>query len=246
MSNLDWLTARPVAHRGLHDAALGILENTASSVRAAIAGGYAIEVDLQISADGEAMVHHDDALGRLTEAEGPLARYKASELQQIAFRGSSDRMMRLGDLLGLVAGRTPLLLELKSLFVGDRRLPSRVTEVLQSYSGPVAVMSFDPELMVAVRQLAPQLTRGLVGERYDRKRPGQGGGAGGHLAFALSVIRSWPDFLAYSVRDLASPAPFIARRILRMPLLTWTVRHEEERHGAARFADQIIFEGFKP
>jgi len=247
MSSLDWLIARPVAHRGLHDPGLGIIENTPSAVRAAIAAGYAVEVDLQISADGEAMVHHDAVLGRLTEGDGPLAQYNASELQEIAFRDTDDRMMRIGDLLDLVADRTPLLLELKSLFAGDWRLPARVADVLRSYRGPVAVMSFDPDLIVVTKQLAPKLTRGLVVERYDRDRHHkESAGAGQGLAFAATVIRSWPHFLAYSVRDLVSPLPLIARHILRMRLLTWTVRHEEERHRAEWFADQIIFEGFRP
>src|ERR1700736_1999789 len=93
----DWLTARPIAHRGLHDAARGIVENTASAVAAAIAGGYGIEVDLQVSADGDAMVHHDDALGRLTDGSGPLAALSAAELRRIPFRATADRMMTLGE-----------------------------------------------------------------------------------------------------------------------------------------------------
>src|SRR5258707_576347 len=97
MAGLDWLTERPVAHRGLHDAASGAIENTTSAVRAAMAAGYAIEVDLQTSADGEAMVYHDDALGRLTEGNGLLARHKAAQLQQIRFRNSSDRMLTRDD-----------------------------------------------------------------------------------------------------------------------------------------------------
>ena len=97
-TSLDWLIARPFAHRGLHDAALGIIENTAGAVRAAIAGDYGIEIDLQISADGEAMVHHDDVLGRLTEGDGRLDSLTAAELKRVAFRGSDERMMTLGEL----------------------------------------------------------------------------------------------------------------------------------------------------
>ena len=143
-TKLDWLTARPIAHRGLHDAARGIIENTAAAVRAAIEGGYGIEVDLQISADGEAMVHHDDVLGRLTDGAGRLDRLSAAELKRVAFRGSAERMMTLGDLCDLVGGRAALLLELKSRFDGDGRLPARVAALLAGYRGPVAPMSFDP------------------------------------------------------------------------------------------------------
>src|SRR5262245_16078655 len=98
MSELDWLIARPVAHRGLHDAQSGIIENTASAFKAAIAGGYGIECDLQITADGEAMVHHDDVLGRLTQGSGRLAAMTAGELGQIAFKATADRMITLGEL----------------------------------------------------------------------------------------------------------------------------------------------------
>src|SRR4051812_33963263 len=118
----DWLTARPVAHRGLHDAARGIIENMPAAAAAAIAGNFAIECDIQLSADGEAMVHHDGALGRLTDGSGPLLDKMAAELKQVAFRDTAERMMTLGDLCALVAGRVPLLVEVKSRFDGDRRL----------------------------------------------------------------------------------------------------------------------------
>ena len=97
---LDWLTARPLAHRGLHDATAGKIENTASAFAAAIAGGYGIECDLQISADGEAMVHHDDALGRLTEGSGRLADMTSADIKQVRFKHSADRILTLGELCG--------------------------------------------------------------------------------------------------------------------------------------------------
>src|SRR5215467_12385543 len=126
----DWLTARPVAHRGLHDAQKGIIENTPSAFLAAIAGGYGIECDLQISADGEAIVHHDAALGRLTEGSGRLAAMTTADLKQVRFKDTADRMLTLGELLDLVAGRATLVIELKSLGDGDDRLPRRAVDVL--------------------------------------------------------------------------------------------------------------------
>src|SRR5436309_201015 len=112
----NFLTARPIAHRGLHDAASGIIENTPSAFQAAIDGGYGIECDLQISADGEAMVHHDDALGRLTDGEGRLDTMTAAALKRVAFRNSADRMLTLAELCDLVGGRTTLVIELKGHF----------------------------------------------------------------------------------------------------------------------------------
>src|ERR1700712_1229816 len=92
----DWLTTRPVAHRGLHDAARGIIENMPAAAEAAVDGNFAIECDIQLTADGEAMVHHDDALGRLTEGTGALLGKTAAELKAVPFKSTSERMMTLG------------------------------------------------------------------------------------------------------------------------------------------------------
>src|SRR3954465_13335914 len=155
MSGPDWLTARPVAHRGLHDIAAGVIENTASAFAAAIDGGFGIETDLQISSDGEAMMHHDFALGRLTLGSRLLAAMTAAGLKEVPFKATADRMMTLGELCDFVAGRAPLVIELKSRFDGDRRLTTRAAEVLKSYAGPVAVMSFDPDIVQTLREIAP-------------------------------------------------------------------------------------------
>src|SRR5215208_3160717 len=109
MASLSWLTAQPVAHRGLHDAASGVIENTASAFQAAIANGFAIETDIQISSDGEAMVHHDLALGRLTLGSRQLAAMTASGLAEVPFKDTPDRIMTLGALCDLTAGRVPLV-----------------------------------------------------------------------------------------------------------------------------------------
>src|SRR6195952_2474727 len=158
----DWLTARPVAHRGLHDAAGGIIENMPGAAAAAVATNFSIEVDIQLTADGEAMVHHDDALGRLTEGSGPLKDKTAAQLRQVVFKDTPERMMSLGDLCALVAGRVPLVIEVKSHFDGDRKLVARMAEVLASYSGAVAGQSFDPDQLMALRQTMRSLPRGII------------------------------------------------------------------------------------
>src|ERR1700709_1999060 len=104
----DWLTARPVAHRGLHDRACGIVENMPGAAEAAVAGNFAIECDIQLTADGEAMVHHDDALGRLTEGSGALLGMTSAELKAVRFRDTSERIMSLRDLCALCQGVVPL------------------------------------------------------------------------------------------------------------------------------------------
>jgi glycerophosphoryl diester phosphodiesterase len=248
LPDLGWLTARPIAHRGLHDAAGGVIENTATAFAAAIAGNYGIETDLQISADGEAMVHHDDALGRLTDGSGRLADMSAAAIKAVRFKATADRILTLAELCGLVAGRATLLLELKSHFDGDLRLVRRVAEVLAGYAGPVAVMSFDPAMVEAARTTAPGRPRGMAAERHyahyewDRLPPPEKR----RMAHLLHALQSRPQFIAYGIRDLPAAAPLIARWFFRLPLLTWTVRTEAERDRAARWADQVIFEGWRP
>ncbi|MGH6770295.1 MAG: glycerophosphodiester phosphodiesterase family protein [Xanthobacteraceae bacterium] len=248
MSALDWLTARPVAHRGLHDGAAGVIENTASAFTAAIAANYAIECDLQLAADGEAMVHHDDALERLTEGTGALASLTAAELKQIPLRATSDRMLTVGELCDLVAGRATLVIELKSQFDGDLRLAARAADVLSHYAGPAALMSFDPALIAALRALAPELPRGIVAERNYSHHEWKGLSARTKRALACfqHALKSRPQFIAYSVKDLPAPVPRLARHVFRLPVLTWTVRTDVDRARAARYADQMIFEGFRP
>jgi glycerophosphoryl diester phosphodiesterase len=244
----DWLTARPVAHRGLHDRARGIVENMPAAAQAAVDGNFAIECDIQLTADGEAMVHHDDALGRLTEGSGPLLGKTAAELKAVSFKDTPERMMSLGDLCALVGGRVPLVIELKSHFDGDRRLVRRMAEVLASYAGPAAGMSFDPDQVLALRELLPKLPRGITAERtyeeadWPDASPAQRRG----MLHLRHAFRTRPHFVAYWVDDLPAPAPWIARHIFGLPLLTWTVRTKEQRERATRYADQMIFEGFRP
>src|SRR5690349_17327760 len=219
-----------------------------AAAEAAIAGNFAIECDIQLTADGEAMVHHDDELGRLTEGSGALLGKTAAELKAVTFKNTPEKMMSLADLCALVAGRVPLVIEVKSHFDGDRELVRRMAEVLAAYSGPVVGMSFDPDQVLALRELAPKLPRGIVAQRdYDddywkkltkEQRDG--------MLYLRHGFRTEPHFVAYWVDQLPAPAPWIARNVFGCPLLTWTVRTQEQRARAARYADQMIFEGFVP
>jgi len=243
-----WLTARPVAHRGLHDRARGIIENMPAAAEAAVSGNFSIECDIQLTADGEAMVHHDDALGRLTEGSGALLEMTSSELRAVRFRDTAERMMSLADLCALVDGRVPLLIEVKSHFDGDRKLVKRMAEVLATYAGPAVGMSFDPDQVLALRELAPRLPRGIIAQRsYDDEywqKLTQAQRRG--LLHLRHAFRTRPHFVAYWVDQLPAPAPWIARHVFGLPLLAWTVRTPEQRARAARYADQMIFEGFRP
>jgi glycerophosphoryl diester phosphodiesterase len=244
----DWLTARPVAHRGLHDRGRGIIENMPAAIAAAVAANFSIEVDLQRTADGEAMVHHDDELGRLTEGSGALKDKTAAQVKQVVFKDTAERMMSLGDLCALVKGRVPLVIEVKSQFDGDRTLVARMAEVLAAYPGPVVGMSFDPDQVLALRLMMPRLPRGIIAERsYDDEdwatlTPSQRA----DMLHLRHGLRTRPHFVAYRIDDLPAPAPWIARHVFGCPLLSWTVRTQQQRDRAARYADQMIFEGFRP
>jgi glycerophosphoryl diester phosphodiesterase len=244
----NWLTARPVAHRGLHDVARGIIENMPAAARAAVDANFAIECDIQLTADGEAMVHHDDALGRLTEGSGALLGKTAAELRAVKFKNTDERMMTLGDLCALVAGRVPLVIEVKSHFDGDRKLVKRMAEVLAGYSGPAVGMSFDPDQVLALREIMPQLPRGIVAEREytEADWPEASAEQRRGMTHLRHAFRTRPHFVAYWVNELPSMAPWIARHVFGLPLLTWTVRTPEQRARAGRYADQMIFEGFVP
>jgi glycerophosphoryl diester phosphodiesterase len=244
----DWLTARPVAHRGLHDISRGIVENMPGAVDAAIAGNFAIEVDIQLSSDGEAMVHHDHALGRLTEGTGPLIGKTAAELKAVKFKATSEQMMSLSDLCQRAAGRVPLVVEVKSSFNRDRKLVKRMAEVLASYDGPAVGMSFDPDQVEALREHLPSRPRGIVAQRSyeDSYWSGLTQEQRDGMLYLRHGFQTQPHFVAFKVDHLPAPAPWIARNFFGCALLTWTVRTPEQRARAARYADQMIFEGFVP
>ena len=246
MAELYWLK-RPIAHRGLHDAARGIIENSASAVTAAMGKGYAIEVDLQCAAGHMPVVLHDATLDRLTAETGPVAVRDVETLRTISLKGSSDHILSLPDLLERVGGYVPLVLEVKSTWARDGKFEANIARALKPYAGPVAVMSFDPYAIDAFREAAPNLARGLVASRFDQEdwpdlMPLQRF-AMRHL---LTSAFARPHFIAYDIAALPAFAPLIARLLFGLPLLTWTVRTADERQRALRYADAMIFEGIEP
>ena len=249
MSTPDWLTATPIAHRGLHDRASGIIENTISAAEAAVARGFAIECDVQLTADGDAVVFHDFTLDRLTAETGTVAERTSAALSETAVAGAaSDRIPTLTAFLDRIAGRVPLVIEIKSRFGGDMRLADRTCEILRGYRGPFCVKSFDPAVVARVRAVAPGIVRGIVAEsQYDDPSYTHLSGEQRHaLANLLHFEESRPQFLSWNVKHLPAGPPYLARLLGRMPLMAWTVRNPEDRARAQSFADQMVFEGFLP
>lgn len=229
-AELKALGARPFAHRGLHGG--GIAENSLAAFRAAVAAGFGVELDVQLSRDGEAIVFHDDELDRLTEATGAVAERSAAELGRIRLRGSDEAIPTLTDALGVIAG-APLLIELKAPDRHVRPLCGAVARALAPYIGEVGVMSFNPE--VARRFRGAGRLRGLIVSEQGK------GKWRGRIERNLALWRARPDFLAYDIRDLPSDTAALAR-FGGKAVYTWTVRTTEERARAAEHADQIIFE----
>jgi glycerophosphoryl diester phosphodiesterase len=248
MRTPDWLTARPIAHRGLHDKTRGVIENTPGAALAAVEKAFAIECDVQLSADGEAMVFHDFTLERLTESSGDVGAKTAAELSALTMRGTADHILSLTDFIGRIGGRTPLVVEIKSRFDGDRRLTKRVAEIVAASSAPIVLKSFDPRVLIALRDFAPERTRGIVAmAAYDYPDYASCSAADKHaMANLLHFADSKPDFLSWRVGDLPSAAPYLCRTALGLPLMTWTVRTDADRAKASAHADQIVFEGFVP
>lgn len=232
-SELERLGAVPFAHRGLHGG--GLVENSGGAIAAAVAKGYGIELDVQLSADGEAMVFHDYDLDRLTVEQGPLAGRTAAELQAIRLHVGGEVMPRLSEALEMIAGRVPLLIEVKSRDRGVSPLCAAVARALEGYEGPVGVMSFNPQVGAWFARRAPNVLRGLVVTEQGKR------GLRGRIERRLFLWRARADFLACDVRDL--PSRFAAaRRRGGLPVYTWTVRTDADRARASAYADQIIFE----
>ncbi|HEX8225003.1 MAG TPA: glycerophosphodiester phosphodiesterase family protein [Allosphingosinicella sp.] len=232
-ADLERLGAVPFAHRGLHGRDL--VENSGGAIAAAVAQGYGIELDVQLSADGEAMVFHDYELDRLTIEQGPLAARTAAELQGIRLHVSTEVMPRLSDALEIVAERVPLLIEVKSRDRFVAPLCTAVARALENYGGPVGVMSFNPQVAAWFGRSAPGVLRGLVVTEQGKR------GLRGRIERRLALWRAGADFLACDVRDLPSAFAAAARR-RGLPVYTWTVRSDSDRLRAAAHADQIIFE----
>jgi glycerophosphoryl diester phosphodiesterase len=247
MAQHAWLTSRKIAHRGLHDHQ--IIENSLAAAAAAVSQGFAIECDLQASADGEAFVFHDFTLDRLTRGSGAVCERRAIELKQVTFNTATGTIPTLNELLDRVAGQVPLICEIKSRFDGDMRLADRAFELARPYQGPIALKSFDPGVIAHLRdKKVSSLPLGMVGQcRYDDPEWHMLADHARHaLAHFLHFPSTRPDFLSYFVEDLDTAVPFLLRHAAATPVLAWTVRTKQQEEKAGRFADQMIFEGFVP
>ncbi|GAB4284215.1 MAG: glycerophosphodiester phosphodiesterase family protein [Roseovarius sp.] len=240
----------PLAHRGLHAAAAGRPENSRAAIAAAIAAGYGIEIDLQLSRDGQAVVFHDARLERMTAASGPVRLRDMADLGRIALRGSGEAIPALVEVLALIAGRVPLLVEMKDqhgrLGPTDGALEQAVAEAIAGYAGPLAVMSFNPHMVRRLGELAPSVPRGIVSCAFAAADWRELDSA------ARARLRAIPDYAAHGCSFISHEAADLGRarvgalKARGAAILCWTVRSPEQEARARRIADNITFEGYLP
>ncbi len=242
-----FLTA-PIAHRALHDGNIARAENNRAAIEAAIAGGYGIEIDVQLSKDGVAMVFHDYALDRLTTAKGAIAQATVAQLAETAFKTGEIGVPTLREVLDLVAGRVALLIEIKdqdgAMGPNVGPLEEAVAEALSGYDGPVAVMSFNPHSVAKLATLCPDIPRGLTTGSWESDedklvpaaRRAELVAIGDYDAVGATFIsHQWSDLERPRVQELKTKGAHI---------LCWTVRSLEAEAKARRVAENITFEGY--
>ena len=242
---------RPIAHRGLHNARDRVIENTEPAFTAAIAKGYGIELDLRPAADGAPMVFHDLKLSRLIDAKGLITDYAAKDLSRLTYKADpAARLVTFAELLEHVAGRVPILAEIKSEWdPPDAAFLKAVAKLAKAYKGPLALMSFDPAVIAAIKPQAPKVPRGIISGIY------QGAGwwldkldaeRAERLSHLIESGPAAPNFFAYHVKDLPTTVTRFLREGLGIPLFTWTVRTAKDLAKARRYADAPIFEAIEP
>jgi glycerophosphoryl diester phosphodiesterase len=243
----EFLTV-PIAHRALHDIAQNRPENSRAAITAAIAAGYGVEIDLQLSADGQALVFHDYDMTRLTGQRGPIRLRSAAEARTIALSsGDGETIPTLPEVLKLVAGQVPLLIELKDQDGGMGpdigALEAATVAALKGYDGVVAVMSFNPHSVAKLAELAPDIPCGLVTESYPAEDWPLPAATCDRLREIPDFDSSGASFISHEVEDL-SRARVAELRASGVPVLSWTIKSAKQEAEARRFADNVTFEGY--
>ena len=246
MRDLKWLVNKPIAHRGLHNEKKTIVENCESAFAAAIKHGYAIECDIELTKDGEAVVFHDDEIDRVMDDKGLVKTFSTKELKNKKYKQGKDQIQTLGELLEQVDGRTTLVIEIKSLWDEDMTLTHRALDVLAQYDGPFALMSFDPHIIACVAERSPVTVRGITADRVTDPYYNMLSLARRLEMQSFSHLpRSKPHFVSFDANGL----PFAAVGEIRdrgHPVICWTIRSPEQAAQALRYSDQITFENYHP
>lgn len=237
----------PLAHRGLHGGE--IPENSRAAFMAAIDAGYGIELDLQLASDGEAMVFHDFDLERLTGVAG-LIQMQSSDALKNCHLKNGESIPTLIDILTLVAGRVPLLVEVKdqdgALGPNVGILEKRAAELVNAYDGPLAVMSFNSHAVCALQEHAPSVPRGLITSDFAPKSwPTVPRSRLDELAAIQDYDVCGADFISHRFNTLNIPR-VAALKALGAAVICWTIKNPQDEARSRQFADNITFEGYLP
>ena len=241
------LIGHAYAHRGLHDEKGGIPENSLPAFRRAIIRGYGIELDVHLTRDGKLVVFHDQSLQRMCRDERDICDLSLEEIRALTLGETKEKIPTLDEVLSLVDGRAPLIIELKSDGKwGDCALPAALHERMQAYSGPYCVESFDPMMLRWYKKHAPQVIRGQLA--FDQRVIK---GEYRHvIMFAASHLLfnclSRPDFVAYQYQCQKNLSFRVQRALFRPMLAAWTVRSKEDYQALQSQFDLQIFEAFEP
>lgn len=240
-------TRMPIAHRGLHGP--GVPENSLAAALAAVSSGYGIELDIQPASDGTPMVFHDYDLKRLTGEDGLISAHNTAVLARKSLLGSAEIIPTLAQMLDLIAGRVPLLIEIKdqdgALGPDIGELHLRVAETLQGYHGPVAVMSFNPYIVKAFHSTMPETPAGLISCDFPAHDwPTLNDATRDHLAAITDFDDTGACFISHDINDLSNQR-VDALKARGVVVLCWTVRSAEQEAAARHIADNITFEGYE-
>jgi glycerophosphoryl diester phosphodiesterase len=240
----SWLARLPVAHRGLHDPARGVPENSLAAFDAAVAGGYAIELDVRATRDGRAVVFHDAELPRMTGHAGAVGAASSDDVAGLRLLDTDQGVPLLTDALARVDGRAPILIEVKNEKEAGG-VESATLAALERYAGPFAVQSFNPETLVWFARRARGVALGFL---YSTRTGARGRGRGRDFQEALERLdaRAPPDFLGLDARALPLDPPATAALGARFTLLAWTITSPAAERDARRWCHNVIFEGYRP
>jgi glycerophosphoryl diester phosphodiesterase len=239
---------RPITHRALHDRKAGRVENSIASIKAAIDAGYGIEMDVQLTADGHAMVFHDDMLDRLTGEAGPVRARTRAALEAIHLKDDPGTIPSLDAVLDLVAGRVPLLIEIKdqdgNMGPDIGPLEQATARALDGYKGDVAWMSFNPHSVAALAELAPAIPRGLTTSSYEAVFwPELSDEVRDRLRDIPDYDRVGACFISHESTDLDRPR-VVDLKHQGAAILCWTIRSAQAEVAARRIVDNVTFEGY--
>ena len=238
--NLDWIKSTPIAHRGLHNAKNP--ENTLQAFEDACKKGYIIELDVHSLADDTIVVYHDHNLLRLCNQNVEIESLTHEQLSNLTILDTDHTIPTLQEVLDLVNGRVPIIIELKSNKLKDN-LPEKVYNITKNYSGPYAVKSFNHVIMSWFAKNAPEVPRGMLGSSLKgENKPWIYKYIIKNLSLAPMVK---PNFISYDHHELSNRALYKFRK-KNLPILAWTIRSEQEAKNVQGLADNIIFEDYIP